>query len=265
MIACIFLFTIFFTPALTYSLENTSVSGEKSLSQKITAQELRKRLHKHLKKTHKKVFNYKQVWDALKYTDEDPNNPNNVILLYSLRSTPKANQYQGGKGPDKWNREHVWAKSHGFPKKSQWAYTDLHHLRPADKTINSSRNDLDFGEGGSKHKECDCRRKTLTRTTGTWEPPDQVKGDIARMLFYMDVRYEGTDANTEDLKLVDNITDSGQPNIGRLCTLLKWHQQDPPDSWEKRRNNRIEELQGNRNPFIGQPELAVTLWGDSCN
>jgi len=80
----------------------------------------------------------------------------------------------------------------------------------------------------------------------------------------MDVRYEGTDKHTPDLVLVDKITDSRMPMLGKLCTLLKWHKQDPPDAWEKRRNDRIEEIQGNRNPFIGQPTIANALWRDSC-
>jgi len=245
--------------------DNQIDTSERLLSSgSIKPQELRKRLHKQLKRQHKKQLSYKSIWNYLKILDEDPNNSNNIILFYSRRSASKSDQYQGGKFPDKWNREHLWPKSHGFKKKKQWAYTDLHHLRPADKTINSSRNDLDFGEGGKKHKECDCRRNSMGRGRGTWEPPDEIKGDIARSMFYMDVRYEGTDANTPDLQLVNAITDSPSPYLGQLCILFRWHKLDPPNELEKRRNDKIESIQGNRNPFIGQPSLANLLYGKKC-
>ena len=82
---------------------------------------------------------------------------------------------------DAWNREHFWAKSHGFPRKSQCAYTDAHHLRAADKSVNTDRSNNDFSDGGTPDDECtQCREGD-----GTWEAPDLVKGDIARMMFYM--------------------------------------------------------------------------------
>jgi len=178
----ILLITIIFAPMTNLSADTDNHTTRLLVNSidKMSTNELRKRIHRNLKKNHKKVLTYKQVWKALKYTDEDIRNSNNLILLYSLRSTPKTAQDRGGRGPNQWNREHVWAKSHGFSKKYHTAYTDLHHLRPTDKSINSSRNDLDFAEGGKKHKECDCRRNNLSQSTGTWEPPDTVKGDIAR-------------------------------------------------------------------------------------
>ena len=87
----------------------------------------------------------------------------------------------------------------------------------------------------------------------SFEPRDAVKGDIARMLFYMDVRYAGADG-VPDLALVDEDSDSG-PLLGHLCTLLSWHQADPVDDLERRRHGRIAETQGNRNPFIDRPGL----------
>lgn len=213
---------------------------------------------------HEKIKNhtrltYKEAWSALMYTDEDPNNINNVILLYSGRSQLK--NLKCGSGSDCWNREHVWAKSHGFPQKGMKAYTDIHHLRPADMSINSSRGNKDFDIGGEAHHEAPVNTRS---DEDSWEPRDEVKGDIARMLFYMDVRYEGTDPKTPDLVLVNKITESGQPNLGKLCTLLQWHKNDPVSDWEQRRNDRIEEIQGNRNPFIDNPEYADILWKSQC-
>ncbi|MDH5377088.1 MAG: endonuclease [Gammaproteobacteria bacterium] len=232
----------------------------------ISAQALRRQLNSELVSTHKKVFRYNDVWQALEYTDEDPKNSKNVILLYSQRSTPKTAKHKGEEGDNLWNREHVWPKSHGFPKKNQSAYTDLHHLRPSDRHINSDRRDWDFDEGGKSYNRCQCKRKKVDKNSGSFEPPHQVKGDIARMLFYMDVRYEGEDeSKTPDLVLSDRLTQAGDVSIGKLCVLLRWHRNDPPDSVEKRRNQRIKELQGNRNPFIDDPNLASQLWGRQCS
>lgn len=205
---------------------------------------------------------YSQVWDALKYADEDPDNTSNVILLYTGRSQDKELNSSKGNTGDMWNREHVWPKSHGFRTESQHAYTDVHHLRPADASVNSTRSNKDFDLGGDPITES----PENLRDTDSFEPRDAVKGDVARMIFYMDVRYEGNDATgTPDLEIVDYTgTQSDEPLLGKLCTLLAWHNQDPVDSWEQRRHSRVVEVQGNRNPFIDNPQWANELYGSSC-
>ncbi len=206
-------------------------------------------------------YSYSQVWDGLNYTDEDPANPNNVILLYTGRSEPKTNRAGMSNSLDAWNREHVWAKSHGFPDSSSHAYTDLHHLRPADVTVNSSRSNKDFAMGGTPLDEAPAN----STDSDSFEPADAVKGDVARMLMYMDVRYDGDSASaTPDLMLVSGTT-ATEPKLGDLCTLLAWHNQDPVSSWERRRNNRVYEWQHNRNPFIDNPAWANTLFGSRCS
>lgn len=207
-------------------------------------------------------FTYAQVWDALGYTDEDPANTNNVILLYAGRSQAKTFRAGTSTSLDAWNREHVWAKSHGFPDESQYAHTDLHHLRPADVSINSTRGNKDFDVGGTPLTESP-ENKT---DTDSFEPRNAVKGDVARMMFYMDTRYEGgDDSGTPDLS-IPNIapTGSSAPQMGKLCVLLAWHLADPVDTFEARRNNRIYELQKNRNPFIDNPQWAKAIYGSQC-
>lgn len=205
---------------------------------------------------------YSQVWDALSYTDEDPNNTNNVILLYAGRSEAKTFRAGQTNSLDAWNREHVWAKSHGFPSESQYAYTDIHHLRPADVSINSSRGNKDFDLGGTALAEAP-ENKT---DSDSFEPRNAVKGDVARMMFYMDVRYEGGDETGTPNLVLRNFapTGSSAPEMGKLCVLLQWHIQDPVDSFESRRNNRIYEWQQNRNPFIDNPQWAQSIYGASC-
>lgn len=198
-------------------------------------------------------LSYDQVWNGIKATDEDPANANNVITLYSGLSLPKSNN---GGGPDQWNREHTWAKSHGDFGTATGPGTDLHHLRAEDVTVNSTRGNLDFDEGGSPVAEAPANNVD----GDSFEPRDEVKGDIARMMFYMAVRYDGDDGFA-DLELNDQVGNGSRPNIGRLSVLLEWNAEDPVSATEVRRNEIIySQFQHNRNPFIDHPEYAEQIW-----
>lgn len=201
------------------------------------------------------------VWDILKVTDRDPNNPNNVILLYTGWSVNGPAEYNGGNG---WNREHVWAKSHGNFGTDEGPGTDVHMLRPCDITVNSARGNRYFGEGNTLYIDQDGPTECYTHSSlDLWEPRDEVKGDIARIMFYMDTRYAGEHGEV-DLELVDYIPTSAQksnPIHGVLSVLLEWNEQDPVDQWERNRNNIIyNDYQKNRNPFIDHPEYANLIW-----
>jgi endonuclease I len=185
-------------------------------------------------------------------SDEDPQNSNNVILLYTGRSQAKSTF---GGGVNDWNREHVWAKSHGDFGNDPPCGTDAHMVRPTDASVNADRGNRDFDEGGQQHSEA----TGCFFTEYTWEPRDEVKGDVARMILYMDVRYEGTSGEL-DLTTVDAVNTSPAPEHGRLSTLLEWHEQDPPDDFEINRNNVVYSYQGNRNPFVDHPEFVANIW-----
>lgn len=229
----------------------TSTTNYYQDAQGKTGAELKTALHTIIKNQTK--LSYSSVTNALKETDQDPNNSNNVILLYTGRSQAKSSF---GSGANNWNREHVWAKSHGDFGTRVGAGTDLHHLRPTDASVNSSRGNLDFDNGGKAHNEC----TSCYYDGDSWEPPDRVKGDVARMLFYMDVRYEGTSGEL-DLELANSVNTSPKPLHGKLSTLLQWHEQDPVDSFERNRNEMIyQQYQHNRNPFIDYPEWAESIW-----
>ncbi|WP_327248223.1 endonuclease I family protein [Streptomyces sp. NBC_01320] len=198
-------------------------------------------------------ISYSQVWDALKNTDQDPVNSSNVILIYSGRSEPKSDN---GGSVGQWNREHVWAKSHGDFGTTTGPGTDIHHLRPEDVTVNSIRGNKDFDDGGSAVSGA-----PGNYTDGdSFEPRDAAKGDVARMILYMAVRYEGDDAFA-DLEPNEQVNNGSAPNIGRLSVLKQWSQEDPPDTFEKRRNDVIfDQYQHNRNPFIDHPEWVESIW-----
>ena len=202
------------------------------------------------------AFSYNDLRDfILKNTDEDPNSSNNVILLYSGRSQDK-NTFGGD--PNDWNREHVWAKSHGDFGNDPPAGTDAHHIRPTDVSVNGARGNLDFDMGGSPVAEA----PGCFKDGDSFEPRDAVKGDVARMIFYMATRYEGG-GGVPDLEVVDAVNTYPNPQHGKLSQLILWNTQDPPDDFEMNRNDVIYyQYQENRNPFIDHPEYVEAIWGD---
>jgi len=193
------------------------------------------------------------VWNALMATDRDPANSSNVIELYTGRSIAASNH---GGNLGQWNREHVWAKSHGDFGEVMGPGTDLHHLRPEDVQVNSIRGNKDFDNGGSPVSGA-----SGNYTDGdSFEPRDAVKGDVARMILYMDVRYDGGDGFA-DLEVNDSVGNGSAPNHGRISVLKQWSDEDPPDAFEKNRNDVIyTAYQHNRNPFIDHPEWVEAIW-----
>jgi len=204
------------------------------------------------------------VWDILKETDRDTSNSENVILLYTGRSVNAAQEYNSGNG---WTREHVWAKIHGDFDEKPPAYTDAHHLRPADNSTNSDRNSRWFDYCSIPHYDDGIATGNYFSTTSwTWEPRDVVKGDIARMIFYMATRYEGENGEP-DLEVIDYLpsdNNTKEPVHAKLSALLEWHEQDPVNDWERNRNDIIyTKYQHNRNPFIDRPEFVAWIWSDT--
>ncbi len=226
---------------------------------------LKNGLHTIIHSTHTHSYSYGDLEEQLKITDQDPNNSNNVIELYTGWSVPKSSF---GGGTTQWNKEHTWSKSHGNFGESIPAGSDLHHLRPCDATVNSFKGNRDFDNCSTAYTDASppsgYSGVTGCKSTGSYsfEPRDADKGDVARMLFYMAVRYDGVDTSY-NLELVDyvNSSPSSQPLYGKLSTLLAWHMADPPDAWEILRNTRIQNLQGNRNPFVDHPEYVSSIWG----
>jgi endonuclease I len=204
-------------------------------------------------------FSYDDLRDfILPAADEDTLNTDNIILIYTGRSQPKSTYNSGSDG---WNREHVWAKSRGDFGNSAPCGTDAHMVHPCDESVNSLRGNKDFDNGGSA--VYDLGYLAGYTDADSWEPRDAVKGDVARIIFYMACRYEG-ESSELDLELVDYIQTltSNDPFTGKLSSLYQWHLDDPPDSWERLRNDRVYGYQNNRNPFVDHPEYVNYIWGD---
>jgi endonuclease I len=168
---------------------------------------------------------YGDARDILQDSDEDPNNQDNVLLIYNRASV--LSTWDAGVT---WNREHVWPRSK-LPNSISEA--DLHLLRASNPSLNSSRGNLSFVDGEGE-----------ARIIGSgWYPGDEDKGDIARIVFYVMMMWE-TNINL----------------IGNLDTFLKWHEEDPVDDFERQRNQVIYAYQRNRNPFIDYPELVSIFY-----
>ncbi|AIO18892.1 Extracellular ribonuclease precursor [Candidatus Izimaplasma bacterium HR1] len=197
-------------------------------------------------------LSYGALRQALQVTDEDPNNTDNVLLFYTGDSVDSTWDYGAT-----WNREHVWPKSLGDMSDNDAEHNDLHHIRATDPDVNGARGNKEFDEGGTLVKN----------TTGcfsdgnSFEPRNEVKGDVARIIFYMAVRYEGTNGEI-DLEVIESLTGSA-PTIGVLSILIQWHLQDPVDDAERNRNDLVFGYQGNRNPFIDHPEFVGLIWGSN--
>jgi len=210
---------------------------------------------------------YVDTWEHLEEIDYSTNNPDNINLFYTGRSHPSNDSDWNGnpiRSNDSWNREHVWPRSHGDfgTERSKAAGTDLHNLRPTDKSVNYDRWDKDFDYAEIQHEEC----TECYYSHNYWEPPNAVKGDVARTLFYMDVRYSG-ELDEPDLSLFNGYTHGtvGVGTLGKLCTMYQWNVDDPVDSRELERNMAIFEIQGNRNPFVDYPNFVMDIWGADCD
>lgn len=193
-------------------------------------------------------FSYAATENILKDIDECPTNSTMVQLLYLQHGRAKSN-FGGSEG--QWNREHVWANSHGI-NDSLPAYSDVHHLHPTDVSVNSTRGNKDFDTVSGLSN-------TYSYSSTAFEPPDAGKGDVARALFYMAVRYDGSDG-VGNLELTNAIPTSGAWH-GKLDTLMDWNELDPVNDYEIRRNDLIySNYQGNRNPFVDHPEWVRVVF-----
>ncbi len=181
-----------------------------------------------------------------------------------------------------WNKEHTWAKSLGNFGETHPAGTDLHHLIGADQNNNNYHSNLDFGDVISGSFNVLDERGNVSGKTGysslsgsqkVYEPADEYKGDIARMIFYMATRYlTYSSTGNPKLRIIEGlaggvtVTSSASiyGELGILSHYLQWNKDDPVDSYEIKRNNLIyNNFQYNRNPFIDHPEWADIVYDTS--
>lgn len=230
------------------------------------------------------------TWDILELADENPADSTRIISLYQNASIAK---FGGGNGA--YNREHSWPSSYGFTddNSTNYPYTDTHHLFLADPGYNSTRSNKPFADCDSGCSELttftnndrgglggdDSNYTDGSFSAGSWETWNGRKGDVARAIMYMAIRYEGgthgvTGASEPDLILTDDraLIESSRTGsngsvayMGLKTTLIAWHKADPVDDFERRRTDAIYTFQGNRNPFIDHPEYVACIFENVCD
>ena len=224
-----------------------------------TGQELKDDLSALVIATHSyELFYTPEVWNALKQIDLDPENPQNVLLLYGFDDNSPDNKDHRTRDKDLschtsgcngfWVREHTYPKSLGNPNLgTEGPGSDAHHIRPIDNQKNGSRSNRAFAEGEGT--------ASYITSNGLFYPGDEWRGDVARMMMYMHIRYVN--------RCPADIVGSGTYtySIEMPDIFLKWNAEDPVSSQELVRNDVLQNLQGNRNPFIDNPYLATLIWG----
>ena len=250
------------------------------------------------------------VWTLIETGDQDPNDSGRVLDVYFNKSFAKGTDRDNGTNQPqgtRFNREHTWPQSLGFSSSNgdlgfpNAPRSDGHMIYASEKNWNadrgnkpyancapptcSSRHTLIHSVTGGAGTDAACNYASGNCSwvggpdgnTGSFETWTRRKGDVARAVLYMDIRYEGgvaTGGNTQgqsepDLIVTDNrnliqITWSSPAYMGLRATLLAWHALDPPDAHEQLRNEAIFSFQGNRNPFIDRPEWAECLFNCNC-
>jgi len=209
------------------------------------------------------------VWSAFSSTDRKPNNKvwdiysdipaGSAPYEYAIGSDQCGNYNSEG---DCYNHEHLWPKSYfsdAAPMNS-----DLHHLYPTDGWVNNKRGSLPFGETNSNGYNSQNGSKVASSNSyggysgDVFEPIDAYKGDVARVMFYMSTRYEGED-NSWDNWIMAN---KAELTADAIVLLLQWHNNDPVSQKELDRNDAVQNIQGNRNPFIDYPQFAACIWAN---
>ncbi|WP_026705823.1 endonuclease [Flavobacterium soli] len=233
---------------------------------------------------------YNSLWNLYTesaFRDNYYEDDNTVLDIYSENPT-SADPYNytstsdqcgnyNGEG-DCYNREHLVAQSYfdeGSPMKN-----DPFHVVPSDGSVNGARGNFPFGEVGTASytsqngsKKGSMASSSFSSFTGTvFEPIDAFKGDVARSFFYFATRYETqmagfyTAANvaTTQVKSMFDGTNNKVFSDNFLLLLIKWHIEDPVSQKEIDQNNAIYDYQGNRNPYIDNPDYVCDIWTTQC-
>ena len=210
---------------------------------------------------------YSGLWSAYYQTDKRPGTnyvwdiysdvPNGTPPYQFVLGTDQCGSYSGE--GDCYNREHLWAQS--WTNNDSDEKTDLHHVYPTDGYVNNRRGNYAFGEVSNASWFSQNGGKlggnTVSGYNGTvFEPIDEYKGDIARALMYVSVRYYQEDSSWS----TSDMTNKSVIKDWAMTMLLRWHEEDPVDDKEINRNNAVYNIQHNRNPFVDYPEFANKIW-----
>lgn len=237
-----------------------------NISPSLSGEALKNELRNLVTVTHVNELVYTpDVWNTLKDADVNPENSSQILLIYGWNDTDN-NPYNDrtrnrwaschtSNCEDKWVREHVFPRSKGTPNLLfEGPGSDAHHLHAIDYERNGLRSNFKFAENTST--ENGFSKVVLYNGTKYFYPGDEWKGDVARMIMYMYVRY-GLQCQPVNAGIS---TSTHAPLNDMPDVFLQWNAEDPVSAHEIQRNTSIYASQGNRNPFIDNPNLATRIW-----
>ncbi len=193
----------------------------------VPSSELYKQLQQFMKSKHTNIQSYNATREFYRYTDCVSSNTSKLSTFYTGKLVNSA--WDSGKT---YNREHTWPNSKGLDGRDE---DDIMMLRPESPNDNTSRGNKAYGESGG---------------TSYFDPGVSVRGDCARILLYIYVRWGNTGKMWGSSGVIENIN-----------VLFKWMEEDPVDTWEMGRNDSVQSITGTRNVFIDYPELAFIMFG----
>lgn len=235
-------------------------------------------LHDLITTTHKTYTSYSDCKNTSKVSETDAGSTSGKVREFYSQADISSSWGSGNAGT--WNREHVWCQSlSGNIWGESGGGSDMHHIRPVESGLNTSRGSNKFGElngsGTAKYyKDTNGNNVAIGGYSGggTFEPLDNVKGDVARIVMYVYTHYNtytnvygttngsGNSSYFGKLKFTYVIDESNEYDA--IDLLLKWNKEDPVDDIERKRNDAVYKIQGNRNPFIDNSNYAEMIWGD---
>jgi endonuclease I len=201
-------------------------------------------------------FSYNSLRGAYVNVDKDLNISGNIIGYYDGSSMNGT--WDGGKT---YNREHTWPQSKGADKSIAMGH-DMQSVRPASVAVNSDRGNTAYGESSGYYDPND-----VSINNSYYNPANMgsYRGDCARVILYDYVVYGSAGGHQNTLyngnaQLLAKLGANGV--FESIPVLLKWHMNDPVSLTEMVRNDGAQNYQGNRNPFIDFPELAIQMLKD---
>lgn len=215
-------------------------------------------LHNKLASDHLEL-SFASLYSHYETSDGSRDGCNGIFDFYSSRCwAPEEACGNYTREGDCFNREHSWPKSWWGGGEGPDQHHDIISVIPADGYVNNQRGQLPLGEitnarytSTNGSNVGDCASLGVATSQRCFEPADELKGDLARIYFYMAVRYEGELGCCNELGVDNSDIKQWQENQLRI-----WHEQDPVDTWERERNERVFGLQRNRNPFVDYPSYV---------
>ena len=202
-------------------------------------------------------FNYNSLRPAYVNVDKDLNTSGNIIGYYDGRTMNGT--WDGGKT---YNREHTWPQSKGADIGIPMGH-DMQSIRPTSVAVISDRGNTAYGESSNYY---DPDEVSINNSLYVSSNLGSYRGDAARVIIYHNVVYGEAGGHKSSLyngnaQLLNKLGSGGV--FESIPVLLKWHMQDPISLTEMVRNDGAQDYQGNRNPFIDYPELAIQMLKDA--